>query len=195
MTFEIENNHANKAVVGFAMPFWGKPRWAALMVAIANEIQEVENALFDALVMRQLPNATGVRLRVLARLVGQPVKDFSEDDLRRLISVRIAANRSEGRWDDILRILLLWGLSVFDLSPAYPAGLRLDIEEVRSDAKLLAEIVIPAVAAGVDLEVVGPPPGGDWNHSFALSAPGDVSDPLRGLAFDFDGGILSNLYR
>ena len=197
MAFERFLNHANALVLKYAMPFWGKPRWAALGVGIANEIQELENAIFDVIESRWLVNATGPRLRMIAKIVGQPILDYDDVTLKKLVGVRIAVNRSEGRWDDLLKILILWGASAFKLSPLYPAALRLDFSTPDPAIALLAKTIPSAVAAGVDLLVVSPVPGTSFPFLFSDSNSG-VSNgnvaPSDANAAPTDRGLVSNLY-
>lgn len=189
-TFSQQLNHANAAVMKFAMAFWGKPRWAALMVGIANEIQQLENAACDVIVSRQLANATGPRLRVLARVVGQPVGAYSEADLRTLISVRIAINRSEGRWNDLVRVLGLLGIS-YAMSDYWPAALLVQLTGDPSNADLVAGLLQQTAAAGVQVNVLS----GNAADGFEFQADADVatiagdwgqdSDPSVGVGWMF----------
>lgn len=175
-------NHANSAVMKFAMPFWGKPRWAALMVGIANEIQELENAAIDVIVSRQLANATGPRLRVLAKHVGQPYDNYSESDLRLLVGVRIAINRSEGRWSDVLRVCQLLGLS-YILGPDYPAGIRAEITSNPSNIDLIASLLQQVVSAGVSVMTIS---GVAGTSGFVFDDDGPVTTPGGGFSDSLD---------
>lgn len=197
MAFERFLNHANALVLKYAMPFWGKPKWAALGAGIGFEIQELENAIFDVIESRWLVNATGPRLRTLAKIVGQPTLAYDDTTLRKLISVRIRVNRSEGRWDDLVRIVLLWGVASFELSNAFPAGLRLELQDTATDSALLAQTIKPAVAAGVRLTILAPPLGVAAANTLACMNVGGTSDPARADGDTVAGGIggsLSNIY-
>jgi hypothetical protein len=196
--FEIEKYHPLNAVLKFAMPFYGKPRWAALMTGITLQIQELENVVFDVLFSRKLANASGVRLQTLARLVGQAVLDYDDTTLRKLIRVRIAINRSEGRWDDLLKILDRWDDNIsYTLSPLYPAALRLDLNTADASTALMVKTFVPAVAAGVNLVAIGPALGVAFPFLFK-DANSFTDDANAGFAdanaAPTDRGLVSTVY-
>jgi hypothetical protein len=157
MSLEINNNHAADGLLKFAAPFWGKPRWAALYVAIARQIQEVEAMLFDVIEKRMLDNATGAQLRVLGRLVGQTDPGLGEAVFKSLIRVRIRINRSLGRRKDLLEVLQLLGIpaSQRQLTPSYPAKTRLDLwGTLPLPLELMLPLLQDVMAAGVGLIVL-----------------------------------------
>ncbi len=82
-----------------------KIRIEAYARVIASEIQAVEDALFDLLTLRQIDTATDATLTRIGDIVGQPRDGITDDDVyRRLVRARIAANKSRGTPDDILRV-------------------------------------------------------------------------------------------
>ncbi len=188
-TFRQQLNHANLAVLKFASWLWGKPRWAALMVGIANEIQELENAACDVINSQRLPNAVGPRLRMLARIVGQPYSGLSEADLRMMVGARIAINRSEGRWSDFVRVLSLLG-QTYRMRSDYPAGLRIELLSNPASPDLVAGALQETAAGGVNVISIS----GVTNDGFAFDddasadVTGDWSDDAdltAGVAWTF----------
>lgn len=85
-----------------------RPRIEAYLAVVAREVQALEDALQDLLTMRRLDTATGLQLTRIGVKVGQPRNGVTDDDLyRRLVRARIAANRSRGVGEDVLRITRL----------------------------------------------------------------------------------------
>jgi hypothetical protein len=158
LTLERNPNHAEEGVLKFAAPFWGKPRWAALFVAIARQIQELENVFWDILEKRMLDNATGAQLAVLGRLVGQLDPGLGEEVFRTLIRVRIRINRSNGGWNDLINVLQLLGIPKEARKlTTVGSAFRLDLYETPPlPLQVLHSNVSDALAAGVGLHVVYP---------------------------------------
>lgn len=98
-----ETNH-RAAVRDLAGPFWGLPRIAAILVALLDQVQRIEDDAWDILELRTLDNADLVRLKVLGKLVGQPRLGFETEDYRALIRARARANRSQGRAIDLVEV-------------------------------------------------------------------------------------------
>lgn len=155
MTLEHNPNHAEHGVLKFAAPFWGKPRWAALFVAIARQIQELEDVFWDILEKRTIENATGVQLAVLGGLVGQIDPGLGEDIFRNLIRARIRINRSRATRDDLIEVLQLLGIpkgnrSLNNLPPR--AAMLLEMfGTIPLKLQLLHSTLSEAMSAGVGL--------------------------------------------
>lgn len=91
--------------------FRNKSKVQRLLRALCDPMQDVEQALSDLAVKRAVDTAEGEQLRVIARLVGQPVLDLEEELFRSVIKARITANRSSGLGGEILKIArLVFGL-------------------------------------------------------------------------------------
>jgi hypothetical protein len=169
MTFEKNSNYAAEGLLKFAAPFWGKPRWAALFVASAREIQELENVFFDIIESRFLDNATGPRLAMLGRIVGQTDPGLGEATFKQLIRVRIRIRRSTGRLRDVQEVLQLLNIPR-NLAPSYPAKMRLDVVDSSPlPIALLKQLIEETLAVGVGLVLVQ----GD-EDGFAFQADSDA---------------------
>lgn len=171
MTFEHNPNHAANGIMKFAAPFWGKPRWAALFVAIAREIQELEDVTRDVIVKRFLANATGAQLRVLGGIVGQLDPGLGEEVFRNLIRVRIRINRSKGGRNDVIEVLQLLGVPLAQrtITSSYPAKIRVDFTgTLPLPIELLTQLLNDTCSGGVGCIVVYVPDGvGDVGFSFS----------------------------
>jgi hypothetical protein len=180
VTIERNQTHAQDGVLKFAAPFWGKPRWAALFVAIAREIQELEDTFFDIVESRFLDNATGPRLAMLGALVGQTDPGLGEDTFRALIRVRIRINRSKGTRDDVIEVLQLLGIPLANrsLTNSYPAKMQLQLSgALPLPIDLLTNLLNDTTSGGVGVFVLYEPTVGAIGFSFSNNASvADTSD-------------------
>lgn len=178
MTFKKNANHIAEGLLKFAAPFWGKPRWAALFVAIAREIQELENMFWDVISKRMLDNATGAQLRVLGRIVGQADPGLGEDVFRMLIRVRIRINRSVGLLRDLLEVLQLMGVEG-TVAPAWPAKVRLDCGAIPLPPDLFRALLEETLAGGVGIVIVlGDEDGFEFQDDGSADPSGDFGDDI-----------------
>lgn len=185
MTLEKNNNHAADGLLKFAAPFWGKPRWAALYVAIARQIQELENVFWDIIQKRMLDNATGAQLRILGRIVGQTDPGLGEEVFRLLIRVRIRINRSAGLLSDLIEVLRLLGVPR-QITDDYPAKVRLVVGTLPLPAPLFRKLLEDTLAAGVGLVILV---GGDDYFEFQDA---NSADPGGDFGSSTDGSLGAN---
>lgn len=83
------------------------PNLRKLAACYLAGVQELENAIWATLEGRFLANAVGVDLAVIGDLVGQPNTGLDDDTYRAAIRLRIKANRSQGRAEDVLKIAVI----------------------------------------------------------------------------------------
>ncbi len=157
MTFEHNPNHVNNGLLKFAGPFWGKPRWAALYAAFGREVQELEDAAVDVITSLFLDNATGARLAMLGKIVGQLDPGLGEAIFKLLIRVRIRINRSEGSRDDVIEVLQLLGIPKAQRTIAndFPAKIRVTLTgTLPLPIELLTQLINQTLSAGVGANVI-----------------------------------------
>ncbi len=137
--------------------------------AIMASVQDVEDALQQLLTERAVDTAVGVQLDALGRIVGQERGAMSDDDYRRHVRARIAANNSEGLIRDILDVATLVIYdddATFEIDVQGVATYVLRVNDVATtDAigNILHAFLVDATAAGVRpvLEYNTAEPG-DW---------------------------------
>ncbi len=138
MPTEITKNtqHNEEGLALFIDRYKNKPRMAALLTIFMNQIQDLEDALFELITDRTIDAAIGVQLDILGDIVGQPDRaGLSDDNYRTIIRARIKVNRSDGHGDQMIEILLLIALGLqFVETPVqilftdhHPAGFVLQI--------------------------------------------------------------------
>lgn len=131
-----------------------------LLNALMASVQDVENALQQLLTQRTIDTATGVQLDVVGRIVGQTRDGLADADYRRYIRARIAAHRSNGVPEDLIRVAaLVLGLAkgtkgVVLVRAIEDASFILEIHDQAVDvttATALQELLLSATSAGVRL--------------------------------------------
>ena len=123
MTFNVtqNNSHTAEAKALLVEQYKGKPKIEALLASWVDELQEVEDVLFDLFDAFLLDNAVGDQLDFIGKMVGELRKNRSDADYRLFVKARIAINRSNGKPEEILSILRIvsdadarWPSSIFN---------------------------------------------------------------------------------
>lgn len=107
MTLLEKTDVAEISVVDLSAGLQGKPRIASIVYAFGVQLQELETAIFDVIEDRALDVATNAQLEALGRIVGEPRYGRTDTQYRLAIRGRILANRSNGNWSDLLKLLEL----------------------------------------------------------------------------------------
>jgi hypothetical protein len=162
----------------------GRPRLEGMLRSYLEEIQEFEVAAHQVLNGYIVDNAVGAQLDVIGRVVGQKRKGQSDETFRVYLRARIAANRSRGTTNDLLRVLSLatsspddgWDPTVeYEIPPrailvfldGYGIDLAPAVAELLRDAKLTT-LRIDVLAHETPAEVFRWDTGPGWNvGSFA----------------------------
>lgn len=142
------------------------PRMRRLVTVEATQSQEVEDALQELLTERFLENAEGVQLDVLGKLVGNIARSrgaLTDDEYRRIISVAIQVNRSDGGAEQAIQIVALITDETVLYTQHNPAHYRLAwATDTPLDADLLQrlKLAMPLItASGVSWDLVEGPVG------------------------------------
>lgn len=138
----------------FTSAFQSKPVLAGLLKSYLASVQDIENTLWtliNAMTLGTAPgNAFGVWLDYWGELVGQPRLSMDDTDFYTAIRLRIAANRSGGRAEDILQI----GAAIANPSSSahyvetYPAGFLIETPNING-ALPVASVLSEAKDGGV----------------------------------------------
>lgn len=87
-----------------------------LVAALVVPIVSLESVLQELLLNRSISTATGVTLDQLGVIVGQPRNGLDDDTYRRYIRARVAAHRSDGTFEALIKVA---SLVVFDADATY----------------------------------------------------------------------------
>jgi hypothetical protein len=87
--------------------FRNRPRIEAMLCALLEEVQVLDDTVWRVLTERTIDNAVGVQLDTIGDIVGQPRGSLVDDeDFRAAIRGRIKANSSDGSTEDIYAIVV-----------------------------------------------------------------------------------------
>lgn len=140
--------HSDQAVDRLHGKHKGKANIESFLRILIDPIQDIETVLIQLDTERLIGTAIGEQLNVLGRVVGQLRDGLSNDDYRRFIRARIAANKSKGRWEDLIvvtRLILAVEAAVLVMSESDFMTVLMEVTEaVVSDA--LADILIGFMA-------------------------------------------------
>lgn len=106
-----------------------KPSIVALLRSWLGEVQEVENAFWQLLTERSVPNAVGAQLDVLGRLVDQPREGRSDEIYRIWVSAKVMVLRASGLVEELVAIVkhLLPDVPIY-LEEYYPLAMMMRAE-------------------------------------------------------------------
>lgn len=176
-------DHATRGVARL-IDRYRKPRTSALLASWLDEVQEVEDALWQLLVERWLDSAEGVQLDVLGRIVGEPRRGRDDDVYRVWIGARNMVSRSSGTTSEMLAIArrIIAPTDVIRLEEYYPAAfvVRLEGTFTLDSGYQIAFMLRQAKAAGVLFQMTWSVAGLD---TFRF-APGDTPVPSSPHGFD-----------
>lgn len=181
-------NHVQAGLDLLLDQYKGKPRIAALLTSELEQVQELEDAIWDVIVGRLIDNAVGVQLDALGKIVGQKRQGAGDEVFRARIRARIWANRSLGHPDDIIKVVqLASGLAddEWTYTEVYPAGFLIELLGPidPSIVPVVAELVKVAKPPGVGFSVLFS--GIPESETFAFSDDDDpMTDVDRGFADD-----------
>ena len=147
--------HAEDAKARLLFQYQGKANIEALLDSLGGQqIQDLENILFDIGSRLDINNSVGVQLDNIGTIVGQPRNGQNDVTYRLFLKAKAGVNVSEG---DIERVLSVWkiitGGTIVSLTEIFPASI-----ELFSDIPVPGELEVEAfnlmqdvVAAGVSL--------------------------------------------
>lgn len=103
MTTQI-TNHVAQAKARLKEQFKEKTKYVALLEALVAPCQDIEDALWQLFSERWIDTAVGDQLDNLGTVIGQDRAGLSDDNYRAYLRARIAANKSNGTVEDLIRI-------------------------------------------------------------------------------------------
>jgi hypothetical protein len=152
-------DHADRAVRELLFVNRSKPRIVALVRALAEGVQLLEDPVFDFVTGWNVNLVSGDALDVFGAIVGEQRQGLEDDVYRRFIQARIKANVSRGTRDDLIDIwrILMDADTVWYLD-AFPAGFTLVAirsefldDTTKGRARLFMQDVKPA---GVSMDLI-----------------------------------------
>lgn len=166
------NTHAEDAKARLLFQYQGKVNIEALLDSLGGQqIQDLENILFDIDTRLDIDNSEGVQLDSIGTIVGQSRNGQDDATYRLFLKAKAGVNVSEG---DVERVLSVWkiitGGTIVQVIDQYPAAI-----ELFSDVPVPGELEVEAFA--LMQEVVGA----------GISITSSIISPEN--AFGFEGSI------
>lgn len=153
MILQKKQNHAEEAVGNLIQQFKGKPTLEELIKLFADQVQEIENGLFDLLYLRSIDEAIGVQLDGLGRLLNLEREGRGRDDAtyRQWLKARILLILSGGTPEDVIGLVrALIGNNKIEILESFPAHFDVKINEpISVDGYQVASLILSGTPAGV----------------------------------------------
>lgn len=191
--YELNTQHAAEGIAHLIELFRQGPRNQAFLQAILDQVQELENELFELTTAFDPDTATGRALALIGKLVGEPQLGRGDDEFRAAIRVRVRVNRSNGKADELYEIgqeLFSWLETVptVSITEAYPAAFDFEFRGDISDVSIETahRALFQAKAGGVRLTVTYAHEDAGAGEYAAVWAATDADDELRGWNYGTD---------
>jgi hypothetical protein len=125
-----------------------------LIGVYARQIQELETAILQVLILTRLANAEGAQLDVIGRIVGRRRSNEDDDRYRDLLNAQILINLASGTIPEILAIVEIIVGPTIDLEfvQYFPAGFEIEADDQPLPAgqgQIVASLVKSAKLGGV----------------------------------------------
>lgn len=151
--------HILQARARLIAQYVGKPRIDEILCIYVDQIQLLENALWQLATLRTIDTGEGIQLDGIGDIVGQERQGLSDADYKPLLRARIKANNSEGTGPDILAVadaaLNEPGPGSIRFDPKPPASYELTFTEPIPFAdEIMTGLIFEATAAGVRAIVI-----------------------------------------
>lgn len=189
------SNHVAQAVNRFIQQYKRMARMAAIMEALVNQIQDLEDVGVDMFTALSLDYAVGAQLDLIGRIVVQPREGFDDDFYRILLKVKIGINNSSGEPSSIINTLqLLTSATLVHYQNLGNANVLLGVD-TELDPVLIDFIYAnmeKVVMAGVKIDAIV---SFDPDESFSFDGVGPVGLGFSSLADPSSGGKFAYLNR
>lgn len=193
-------NHVQQALGRLLQQYQGRPLIAGFYTALVNQIQDLEDAVFDLDSGRQIWDGTstpayGAQLDGIGEIVGISRNGLDDQQYILLIFGKIAENFSQDTANDVVSVIqYLFQAEQILMQEIYPAGLFIDILNPALPSSLFAiakTLVQNAVGAGIQVVMAEQ----NTVNVFRFAGPG-VSGALNGFGdatVANTGGVFTGL--
>lgn len=119
--------HADDAVNALIGQYQERPRIEAVLRALVKQFQDIEDATWDVYVQSALDAAVDNEQDMIGDIVGQKRQGASNDEYRVFLAARIKANRSDGKYAQLVVIakLLLGDATRVGYREFYPSAIEM----------------------------------------------------------------------
>jgi hypothetical protein len=163
----------------------------AIVKALTEQVQIIEDESFGLFSRLDLANATGVLLDQYGTIIGLDRNGLDDDTYRLFLFAKIGQNTSNGEPERVIdNYKLLSGSSTVHLQEYFPAGLGLSGDGDFNSASLLDvyEVIQSIVAAGVRIDSIT-----SFDSDCYFVFDGDLNGEGFSDVSQVDGGCLAEL--
>lgn len=175
-------DHSIRALSRLSSQFKGKENLEKLVKIFTDELQELEDAQFDLLLLRSVSTSVGVQLDNIGEHVGSLRGGQNDTEYRASISLQIGVNNSEATemiiHDITKQLTNATSVSVLD---DFPAGLNITTNGTGFTGSVFAAIE-GMIGAGISLNSISIVPDPSIAFAFSSADGGGVPAP-EGLGF------------
>lgn len=178
-------DHAARSEALLVSQFADSEKLHTLVRIFVEQLQAVEDALYDLLVLRALDTAIGAQLDGIGSIVGEPRYARNDFDYRAGLRFRIFVNTSTGTPDTIIRYVRALNESTeITYTEPDPAVVHLALNGAAITDDLIARIydILP-VAVGLQLESIDSP------NYFSYRSEPQLGGRYVGIGVPTGGGI------
>lgn len=191
--YELNTQHVAEGISHLIELFRQGPRNQAFLTAILEQVQELEEELFELTSAFDPDTATGKALQLIGKLVGEPQLGRGDDEYRAGIRVRVRVNRSNGKPDELYEIgreLFSWldTVPAVSITEYFPAAFEFEFRGDLSDVSITTahRALFAAKAGGVKLGVTYAHDDEVAGEYAAIWAAADADDADRGWGYGTD---------
>lgn len=146
------STHVERGLSRLIEKFKNKPKVVGLLTALLEEVQELDDAVYEAALRRQISEAFGHTLDLWGALLGRGRGNLSDDSYRVRLRVQLLLMRASGTAPELVQVfrLLAPAPRTVHYIPRYPAAQEVAIRGAPSpEGEDFAAILQSAKAAGV----------------------------------------------
>lgn len=148
-TLTQKTNRVTEAQANLIDQFRAHVNIDALVKALAQQSQELENASFEVLFNTLIPTAIGEQLDGLGEIVGVERGGLIDSDYRVRIGAQILLNVSSGTTPELIELAVALGAPGVVVTEVYPAKIELEAPAPLINGEEIGSVLDTAVSAGV----------------------------------------------
>ncbi len=195
MTYDPQqiSDHTDQGLAKLLEQFREKPYLEALLKSYLDQIQKLENAIWEVILIRGIDASEGVNLDHIGRVVGRARLGLGDVDYRLALKAQIRINRSSGTPEDMIDVtrLSIPTTQDFTYDEAYPATIVIEVlGQSLFTILVLLDNLVRAKKGGVRLLLETSIEEDAFTFSEDDSAPDDLA---HGLGDDLDSSVGGHL--
>lgn len=182
-------DHVTRGLGRVPEQFKESPIFNELLEIFLEEIQEVEQCLFDIVYQKAIDTAVGFQLDIIGEHVAVLRQGMDDTEYRKAIKIRKIINASQGQYETVIQLWrLLLGSPTATLTESFPAGVQL-----YSDVGISDFTIIDTLAEALPITVV-PSLITSYSANPAFCFNGGTGDGFSSVFAPSTGGEFVGIY-